>query len=159
MPLAAGRMCPDRAVGARIDRLGHKVVSITVPGEIEYRGLVLRAVAMICKIACANDAQTETVCNEVVSAVGEAFNNAVLHAYADSRGEICLTVSFDSSQIAVELSENGAAFALDGVPELTCEEPQETGMGLFIIRSFVDSLSYTAGPPNQLRMIKRLPRH
>jgi serine/threonine-protein kinase RsbW len=152
-------MCSDRSVGVRIDRLGHKVVSITVPGEIAYRGLVLRAVATICKIACADNTPTDTVCTEVVSAVGEAFNNAVLHAYADSRGEVCLTVSFDSSQIAVELSENGAAFDLDDVPELRCEEPQETGMGLFIIRSFVDSLSYTAGPPNRLRMIKRLPQH
>ncbi len=134
------------------------VVSITVPGELAFRGLVSRAVATVCKLACSNHTESERLCNEVVSAVGEAFNNAVLHAYDSTHGDVSLTVAFDSSQIVVELAESGAAFDLEAVPDLMVDEPQESGMGLFIIRNFVDELTYTPGPPNRLRMTKRLPQ-
>ena len=135
-----------------------RVVSIAVPGELAFRGLVSRAVATVCKLACSDHSESETFCHEVVSAVGEAFNNAVLHAYDGARGDVSLTVSFDSSQVIVELAESGAAFDLAAVPDLMVDDPQESGMGLFIIRNFVDELTYTPGPPNRLRMTKRLPQ-
>ncbi len=135
-----------------------KVVSIAVPGELAFRDLVSRAVATVCRLACSNHSESETFCHEVVSAVGEAFNNAVLHAYAGARGDVSLTMSFDSSQVVVELAETGAAFDLEAVPDLMVDDPQESGMGLFIIRNFVDELTYTPGPPNRLRMTKRLPQ-
>jgi serine/threonine-protein kinase RsbW len=114
-------------------------------------------VGTVCKLACSIPSESERFCNEVVSAVGEAFNNAVLHAYDAAPGDISLTVSFDSNQIIVELAESGAAFDLEAVPHIVGDVPQESGMGLFIIRSFVDELSYLPGPPNRLRMLKRVP--
>lgn len=137
---------------------GPRVVSITVPGELAFRGLVSRAVATVCKLACADHAESERLCNEVVSSVGEAFNNAVIHAYNVTQGDVSLTVSFDSSQVVVELADSGEAFDLEAVPGLIGDDPQESGMGLFIIRNFVDELTYTPGPPNRLRMTKRLPQ-
>jgi serine/threonine-protein kinase RsbW len=134
-----------------------KVVSITVPGEFAFRGLISRTVATVCNLACHNHAQTRQFSNEMVSATGEAFNNAVIHAYDATSGELRLTVSYDSDEVIVELADWGAAFDLKAVPDYTGDDPQESGMGLFIIRSFVDEMTYVVGPPNRLRMTKRLP--
>ncbi len=90
--------------------------------------------------------------------MGEAFNNAVIHAYNVTQGDVSLTVSFDSSRVVVELADSGEAFDLEAVPGLIGDDPQESGKGLFIIRNFVDELTYVAGPPNRLRMTKRLPQ-
>ena len=135
-----------------------KVVSINVPGEIGYRGLVLRTVAAVCTMACPIHFACDDFRSEVLSAVGEAFNNAVFHAYEHARGSVCLTFSFDSARLAVELVETGKAFDPSVVSDLLGDEPQESGMGLFIIRSFMDELRYTPGPPNRLRMVKHLPQ-
>lgn len=137
---------------------GHaKMVSITVPGEIEFRGLITRTVAAVCKFAWPREGG-EAFTNEILSAVGEAFNNAIIHSYADTTGDVCLTVSYDALHVQVELVDTGAAFDPDEVPTLSGNEPQESGMGLFIIRSFVDQMYYCPGPPNRLRMTKRLPK-
>jgi len=148
--------CDPAAAEAKI--VGVKVVSIIVPGEIGFRGLVSRTLAAVCTMACPIHPAGDVFRYELVSAVGEAFNNAVFHAYALTRGDVCLTVSFDSVRIVVELEETGEAFHPEAVPELAGDEPQESGMGLFIIRSFVDELLYTPGPPNRLRMVKLLPK-
>ena len=134
-----------------------RVVSITVPGEFVFRGLVARAVATVCKLACPNHPRSEQFCNEVVSAVGEAFNNAVIHAYESIAGEVRLTVAYDSREVVIVLADTGTAFDLESVPDYLGDDPQESGMGIFIIRSFVDALTYVPGVPNRLKMIKLLP--
>ena len=58
--------------------------------------------------------------------------------------------------IEIAMSDEGASFDLDAVPAPDLAALPESGMGLFIIRSFVDELTYTPGPPNVLRMRKRL---
>lgn len=133
-------------------------VVLQVPGVIGYRELVSRTVASICKIACPDFEEATQFRDELVSAVGEAFNNSVIHAYASNSGEIVLRVEVEESSIAVELLDYGSSFDPESVPMPDLTEPRESGMGLFIIRSFVDAVTYQAGSPNCLRMVKRLPQ-
>lgn len=129
---------------------------LRVPAEIGYRELVTRTVASVCKIACPTQDDTSRVRDELVSAVGEAFNNAVFHAYAETQGEVTLLIDFDTTRLTIELLDDGRSFDIDGVPDPNLSEPQESGMGLFIIRNFVDEVTYQPGPPNQLRLVKRI---
>lgn len=159
MVLSAGKTNQNRAESAEAEDLGcTRAVTITVPGEIQFRGPVLSAVAGICRIACPNQSVGAEFTNEVVSAVGEGFNNAVIHSYEHTNGTVCLSLSFDSRRFVVDLTEHGETFDPDSVQKFAEDDLRESGFGLFIIRSFVDELSYTAGPPNRLRMIKCLPR-
>lgn len=149
-----------RAEPASDKRVGiiTRAVTLTVPGEIEFRDAVLSAVASICRIACRDQSAGTEFTNELVSAVGEGFNNAVIHSYAHRRGTVQLSLSFDSRRFVVELAEDGETFDPDNVQPVAGDDLRESGFGLFIIKSFVDEMSYTAGPPNRLRMIKSLPR-
>lgn len=118
-------------------------------------------VALVCKVAITrghHGEQREELTNELVSAVGEAFNNVVLHGYRGlAPGDLSIVTEFDTKRIVVELLDNGASFdpAAVAVPDLG--GLPESGLGLYIIRSFADEVQYSPGPPNVLRLIKFLP--
>jgi serine/threonine-protein kinase RsbW len=50
--------------------------------------------------------------------------------------------------------DEGQPFDPSGYQKLPDSLP-EGGMGLFIIRSFVDEVRYVGGPPNTLTLVKR----
>ncbi|MEM9692411.1 MAG: ATP-binding protein [Myxococcota bacterium] len=150
------------------------MIFLRVPALLSYRDLVTRAVATAYKAAAALDqspspalpseseAARELV-NELVSAVGEAFNNAVEHAYGGASADrpVEVAIEYDPAGVMlIRVSEWGQSFDLDAVPNPDLAALPESGMGLFIIRSFVDELVYEKGDgaekPNVLRMKKRL---
>ncbi len=170
---------------------GAGVVSLTVPGSLQYRDVAVRVVGAACKLFSrgtsdstppgapaenapvdqrTNDFADEMV-SQVVSAFSEAFNNLALHGYKGvTPGDIEIRVdsvnepshvdsegrTVDGGQvIVVEITDTGRVFDPANHMDLPEEEP-ERGMGLFIIRSFMDEVGYVAGPPNVLTLKKRL---
>ena len=102
--------------------------------------------------------------SEVELAVVEAVNNAIEHAYQEKPGftvDVELSVSKDRLVIAV--CDTGRT--LVKMPEpmkdpntLSLNELPESGMGVFIIRSIMDDLSYeTINGRNRFIMTKMLP--
>jgi serine/threonine-protein kinase RsbW len=142
------------------------MITLRLPAVFAYRDLVTRAVATGCKVASEGaehgDAapleheRAEELANAMVSAVGEAFNNVVEHAYAERSGDVEIHISSDAKAIRVVMIDEGNPFDIDTVPEPDMTTLPESGMGLYIIRSFVDELSYEDGPPNVLRLVKKL---
>ncbi len=135
------------------------MISLRIPGSIEYRDIAVRVVGGACKLV--DVADQDQFANEVVSAFSEAFNNVVLHGYAGvERGEIEVRMTLRPAadgapgELHVALVDTGRVFDPGQYLQLPDEMP-ERGMGLFIIRSFVDELRYQAGPPNVLLLVKR----
>ncbi len=99
---------------------------------------------------------------QVVSAVGEAFNNIVLHGYADrqARGRRVPTSSIDlriqprRGHIRIELRDWGSEFDPTRVAPPAFDTLPESGLGLFIIQSFME-MAYRSGRPNLLTLSKR----
>ena len=137
------------------------MIRLRVPGVLKYRDLAVRAVAAACKLvgpAEWNGSRREFT-DQVVSAFGEAFNNAALHSYegrAPGDVEIELDVQLDG--ITIRLIDFGNSFDLTQVADPDLDALPESGLGIFIIKSFMDEVSYQAGQPNVLRMEKRLPK-
>lgn len=98
--------------------------------------------------------------DKVVSAVGEAFNNVAIHAYRDlPAGSVDLEFELAESGITIRLSDHGRAFEpkQEKLPDLTALP--ENHMGLYIMRSFMDEVTYQpgsgSGAANVLTMSKR----
>ncbi len=135
-------------------------MTLAVPGKLDYRSLVTRTVAATCHVAGARHSRAalDDYVNELISAVGEAFNNIAIHGYGSgSSGPIELVVAPCAGAIRIELRDFGKPFdpSAAQVPDIL--EPRESGMGLFVIRSFVDRVEYTAGEPNELSLHKCFP--
>lgn len=132
------------------------MILLRVPGTLEYRNLALRAVSTACRIAHHAEGEGTTLEAQTVSALGEAFNNVVLHSYAGRpAGEVVVEINWTRNEIVMQITDDGLSFDPKQVELPDLDALPEGGMGLFIIRSFMDEVDYQAGPPNVLRMVKR----
>jgi len=148
------------------------IVRLSVPGTLLYRDVVLRVVASFCRLARADAASTKQEASrsppdefddKVVSAVGEAFNNVAIHGYRGRRpGMVSLELELIRDGIRVRLTDTGAVFDPSGAPVPHLASLPESHMGLFIIRSCMDTVTYEQGTPpsvpNVLTLTKRYSR-
>ena len=133
-------------------------IRLTVLGVLEHRDIVLRAVSAACKLVTAQPegANRRDFQDQVVSAISEAFNNLVLHGYEGRRdGRIDLSIRPGEGRIDIELRDWGKGFDPKGVPAPELEALPESGLGLFIMMSFME-MTYRRGRPNLLTLSKKL---
>jgi serine/threonine-protein kinase RsbW len=148
-----------------VDEQGYdaSVIHLRVPGTLRYRDLAVRVVGAACKLVGTPEESSGPVRadnrwdNEVVSAFGEAFNNAAIHSYDGHRpGDVEIEVDVQPTSITIRLLDYGHSFDLAQVPAPDLDTLPESGLGLFIIRSFMDEVNYIPGSPNVLSMTKFL---
>jgi anti-sigma regulatory factor (Ser/Thr protein kinase) len=102
------------------------------------------------------------VMEELVVAVNEATANIVRHGYDNDAGEIKVTVICSSEWIKVKLLDACPGFDPTSVPSpdtmLPLEERPFGGMGVHMMRTFCDELSYRrdSGGGNELILLKRI---
>jgi serine/threonine-protein kinase RsbW len=134
------------------------LIRIQMLGILDHRDVALRAVSAACKLVTRkpqgrawNDFRMQ-----VVSAVGEAFNNIVLHGY-EGRGDgvIEMEIRTRPERISIEMRDYGSSFDPTSVPEPDFDSLPESGWGLFIIKAYM-TISYTPGRPNVLTLSKTL---
>jgi serine/threonine-protein kinase RsbW len=139
---------------------GSVPIKLSMLGRVQHRDIVLRAVAAACKLVRPHPTQADADWNDfrmqVVTAVSEAFNNIVLHAYAGREdGIIEMNIRTRRNYISVELRDFGDSFDPDKVPEPDLDRLPESGLGMFIIKELME-VSYRPGRPNVLTLTKRL---
>jgi len=133
------------------------LIRLQLLGILEHRDVALRAVSTACKLVTPrplgpawNEFQMQ-----VVSAVGEAFNNIVLHGYEGRKeGSIDLRIQTHRGHIRIELRDWGSGFDPTEVPAPAFDTLPESGLGLFIMQSFME-MAYRSGRPNLLTLSKR----
>jgi serine/threonine-protein kinase RsbW len=134
------------------------LIRIQMLGILDHRDVALRAVSAACKLVTRkpqgqvwNDFRMQ-----VVSAVGEAFNNIVMHGY-EGRGDgvIEMEIRTRPERISIEMRDYGSSFDPSTVPPPDFDSLPESGLGLFIMKAFM-SISYTPGKPNVLTLTKTM---
>lgn len=140
------------------------MIRLVVPCKLEYRDVALRAVAAACKIVRprrATDGVEREFDDEVVTAVGEAFSNVVRHGENPPGAEIKLEIETGGNRLVVRLIDNGKPFDLSSVPPPDLDACPESGLGVHIMKSWMDEVAYEPGGQgssrgNVLSMTRRL---
>ncbi len=135
------------------------VIKLRLPGALKYRDLAIRAVAAACKLVGGVDKARPRgdFDDQVVSAFGEAFNNCAIHSYQGlPLGDLEIEIDVAPRFITIRVSDFGNSFDLGAVPTPDLDGLPESGLGLFIIRSFMDEVDYRPGNPNVFTMTKRV---
>jgi len=150
------------------------VIRLTMPADLRYRDVAVRAVAEACRLVSRNRyahgshprvhhsaTTTQTLdlsdrfAAEVVSAVSEIFNNIAIHGYGgEGTGDVTLEMRIRGDRLVIVISDQGSAFDPSQVPLPELDALPEGGMGIHIARACMDELDYTPGPPNVWRMTK-----
>lgn len=147
------------------------MIRLSVPGNLRYRDIVLRVVASACRLLRPHPATKQETSREgeaadfddkVVSAVGEAFNNVAIHAYrGQSAGAVEVELDVGEQAVTIRLCDTGKSYDPTHQPAPELDLLPDSGMGLYIMRSCMDHVSYRAGnpphEPNVLTMSKRYP--
>jgi serine/threonine-protein kinase RsbW len=127
------------------------VIRAILPNRLTYRDLAIRLVASACKLVPQGG---DRFSNEIVSAFSEALNNVVIHGGGSPEDEIEIEIDPGEDRLTVRLKDNGMSFDPRTAPFPDLDALPESGMGAFIIMSFMDQVSYVAGSPNTLSMTK-----
>lgn len=139
------------------------MIRLAVPGQLLYRDVVLRVIAASCKLArvqSGRQVEEGAFADQVVSAVGEAFNNVALHGYPGGEvGDVRIEIAIGEDSMTIRMLDDGRSFDPAHVPAPDLASLPEHHMGLFIMRSFMDDVSYRPGRPpsiaNVLTLTKR----
>jgi serine/threonine-protein kinase RsbW len=129
------------------------LIRATLPSRLEYRDLAIRLVASACKLLPGGG---DDFSNEVVSAFSEALNNVVMHGGGSPEDTIEIEIDVGDGRFTLRLTDEGTPFDPEAVPVPDLDTLPESGLGVFIIRSFMDDVRYAPGPPNTLAMTKVL---
>jgi serine/threonine-protein kinase RsbW len=140
--------------------VARQIVSLKIAGELRHRDVALRTVSAACRLTLGPHAHEPTgrrALHEIVSAVGEAFNNIAIHGYHDrARGLVDIRVAARDDRVTIEMRDYGHSFDPRTAVPPDLDAMPESGMGVFIMSRFVDEVSYRPGCPNLLRLVKHL---
>jgi serine/threonine-protein kinase RsbW len=139
-------------------RLGGKhIIRLEVQGILEHRDVALRTVSAACRLPFrgAREDRFQEFRSHVVSAVGEAFNNIAIHGYKGrTPGVVEIEVAATPDQLSIELRDYGQSYDPEATPAPDLDSLPESGLGVFIMKSFMDRVEYTPGAPNVLKLTK-----
>lgn len=131
-------------------------LSIVVPCALRCRDAVGALIQQVCQRLEANGARAGTG-YQVLSAFNEAFNNLAKHAYPAGEGEVEIELQILPDRLVLELRDSGEPFDFGEVEQPDLDALPERGLGVYIIRSFMNEVDYrTAGDHNVLRMVRHL---
>lgn len=93
--------------------------------------------------------------DQILTAFNEAFVNVVKHSLLGNEDVVEVQALRDGPQVTVKIIDGGRPF--DYFPGAT-EPPllSESGMGLFIIQSYMSDVTYEAAEQNVLTMTRNL---
>ncbi|HEX9974195.1 MAG TPA: ATP-binding protein [bacterium] len=103
---------------------------------------------------------TKSELNALTISVDEAITNIIKHGYGNIlSGSITMNVNVKNDRLVVELIDQGISFDPNqvGDPNIPhyVQVRKKGGLGIFIIRKFMDDIQYvTTGQKNILRLIK-----
>ena len=106
---------------------------------------------------------SEQFCNEIEICLMEALNNVIKHAYEEESGKsIYIYFSMIDDSVEVNIIDTGIARVNTEKPKLNFDPDDintvpESGMGLYIIDSLMDSTEYiTNNGVNTFKLIKKI---
>jgi anti-sigma regulatory factor (Ser/Thr protein kinase) len=101
---------------------------------------------------------------DVVQAVDECVANVIVHGYGGDHGAIEVEIGVEDGAVRAHVRDRARQFDPTAVPEPALDRPIEErvhgGMGIPLMRAFVDELRYRHLPDgrNEVTMIKRIDR-
>lgn len=114
---------------------------IGVPSNFDHLANVEGLIDRICN----STGVTEDNYGNVLIAVTEAFNNAVVHGNkGDGTKEVRVKVAQNDEELCFVVKDNGIGFDFDSVVDPTAPEniEKENGRGIYLMRHLADEVQY-----------------
>ena len=120
-------------------------IQIKVPNQTRYLALIGQIGENLVKEICQLPDYKETCANDLNVVITEAMANAIKHAdEAEPDMFVKISVSSSDRELSVKVYDSGQGFDLDSIqdPDFSSDNLDESGRGIFVIRSLMDSVVY-----------------
>ena len=133
-------------------------VEVIIPTQTKYLNLIGSIGEHIAKELEDYAGDREALSYHLNLVLTEATANAIKHGnYDDPRDTVRITIYIDDHELNIKVYDHGQGFDLENVAIPDFEHPKEGGMGIFFIRTLMDSVTYTRiNEGNVLEIIKYL---
>lgn len=133
-------------------------VDVVIPTHTKYLDLIGSIGERVAKALDSYAGDKEALAYQLNLVLTEATANVIKHANeANQQNVVRISIHFFENALHIKVFDHGQGFDLNNIPEPDFENPKESGMGLFLIRSIMDSVTYTRhDEENVLEMIKFL---
>jgi serine/threonine-protein kinase RsbW len=134
-------------------------VDVVIPTQTKYLDLIGNIGERIAKKLDNFSGDKEALAYQLNLVLTEATNNAIKHTCTceDPKNTVRITIQLIDDELNIKVYDHGQGFDLAAVPMPDFDHPKENGMGLYLIRSIMDSVTYTRNTDNNvLEMIKYL---
>lgn len=122
-------------------------INMSLPSKPEYVSMARLAASFV-----ANQMGFDVeIIEDIKLAVGEACNNAILHSGSDETYKLEFIKKTD--ELVIEVIDHGKGFSLENYKKPSAEELQENGLGLFIIKSLMDTVEIETSEGNGTKII------
>lgn len=130
-------------------------IILTVPGKPEYVGVIRLTLAAI---AGRMGFDVEKI-EDMKVAVAEACTNAIVHGcYSRECKGFNIKFNVSGGKLIISVSDDGEGCPVDSIEEPDLNDPKEGGLGIFIIKSLMDTveISCDKGKGMNIKMVKYL---
>jgi serine/threonine-protein kinase RsbW len=133
-------------------------IDIRVPNQTRYLSLIGRIGEDIAKELNKYQGDRETLAYHINLVLTEAMVNAIKHANADDPDKTAhVFINICNDQLVIKVFDEGQGFDINTIPPPSFEQLEDRGRGIFIIKSLMDSVTYTKiDGGNVLQMTKKL---
>lgn len=118
-------------------------IDIKVPNQTRYLSLIGRIGEDLAHEFDKYRGDKETLAYYINLVLTEAMINAIKHANAgdpDKSVHICINIFED--ELSIKVYDHGQGFDINTVPTPNFEELEDTGRGIYIIKSIMDTVFY-----------------
>ncbi len=132
-------------------------VDVIIPTQTKYLDLIGSIGERIGKELDDFSGDREALAYHLNLVLTEATTNAIKHADNKPKDTVRISIHIQQSELNIKVYDHGQGFDLETVPLPDFDHPKEGGMGIFFIKTLMDSVTYTRqGDCNVLEIIKYL---
>ena len=132
-------------------------VDVIIPTQTKYLDLIGSIGEHIARDLDDFSGDREALAYHLNLVLTEATTNAIKHANNDPKDNVRITIHIQDNELNIKVYDHGQGFDLETVPLPDFDQPKENGMGIFFIRTLMDSVTYTKQSDcNILEIIKYL---
>ncbi|MCX7098719.1 MAG: ATP-binding protein [Methylococcales bacterium] len=132
-------------------------VDVIIPTQTKYLDLIGSIGEHIAKDLDHFSGDREALAYHLNLVLTEATTNAIKHTPPNPKDTVRISIHIKDNELNIKVYDHGLGFDLEAVSLPDLNQPKENGMGLYFIRTLMDSVTYTKQTDgNVLEITKRL---
>lgn len=131
-------------------------VDVIIPTQTKYLDLIGSIGEQIGKELSHFQGDKEALAYHLNLVLTEATTNAIRHSCGEAnKDSVRVIIQLHEDELNIKVIDHGQGFDLEQVPLPDLEQPKEGGLGIFLIRTLMDSVTYTRKKDENVLEIKK----